>query len=134
MAGFIKPTPSAPLVDLRTGRINIPWLEWFLTIDSATANSSGGGGTGVQTLSDINNLAFDTPNSTGRIAYLEARVNALETQLADTPNAPGRIAYLEARVNALEAQLADVARREPANLSGLFLQVDRLTALTMGSH
>jgi len=103
--GFVKPVFNAPMVDLRTGRINIQWWQWLLTIDAAVGGSGGN-----PPISAVSDLVFDTPNTSGQIAQVEARTNAVETLLADS------------------------ARREPANLSVLFGQVNELTTLTMGLH
>lgn len=78
MAGFSKPVPAAPLVDLQTGRINLAWLNWILNIDGAV-----GSGSGSQPLPVVSDVTFDTPNTTGRIASLEGRFNGLEALVYD---------------------------------------------------
>lgn len=101
---FSHPVPAAPLVDIRTGRITLPWLQFILNIDGAVESG------GIVPIPVITDVSFLTPNTSGRIANLEAKVKVLEMLLAEAIG------------------------RGPANLSNLEKQVSTLTALTMGTH
>jgi|SRR3984957_10653732 len=118
MTGFTKPVPNAPLVSLQTGRINLAWLQWFLTIDSAV-----GGNTPPVPLPDVSQIAFDTPNTSGRIASVESRVNVLETLIAEALRPPhsnvAPLTFLSSNVAAGSG--GNITSATPFNVTNLVL-------------
>jgi len=125
-------SPREPICD-KHGIITPAWWRFFQSTFMALGGYQPGPGGPTQpiNLTTLYNLAFSEFGRTG--PDYEHQIGDVRTDLSSRPNSAGRIAALEARVQQLETLLAN-AIQPRADLVNLQREADATRALTMGVH